>query len=120
MSCPDVIFGVLILFVIIIIILVGGALCAISCNTIGLHPWGIKDTFKSVVYGKLGYADYDKDLESALKNNSIGEPPGVLEIDPDQTSCDTTKNILIQPDVSFRQDPLGSKGCTTVNKRWPE
>lgn len=114
MSCPDVIFGVLILFMIIIVILICGAVCAMSCSST------FKDTFKNVVYGKIGYADYNKDLENALKDSSIGEPPGVLEIDPNQTSCDTTKNILVQSNVSFRQDPLGSKGCTSINKRWPE
>lgn len=64
------------------------------------------------------YSNWEQQLKTIKKTHNIGEPTGVLSYKPDQVSCDTAQNLLVQSNVAFK--PVKhSKGCTYVDKRWP-
>lgn len=109
-SCGNFEIAFLVLIIVILIIIIVGTSCYYKNN--------IRDYFSNTK-GTGVYSTYSKTLEDLKNNNNIGMPPGILSYRPDQETCETKKNLLVQPNVAFRQDYYDT-GCTIIDKRWPE
>ena len=72
----------------------------------------LKDKFSDT------YPIVDYDLACMKNSYQIGQPSGVLDYLPNQASCETPFNLLVQPDVAFKPERR-SDGCTFVELRYP-
>lgn len=92
------------------------------------HPWLVGAVLVLFVVGIVliaiyvprldKYENVDNGLMYLEENNQIGKPTGVLDYLPNQSSCDTPYNLLVQPDVAFKPTRRGT-GCTYVQLRYP-
>jgi hypothetical protein len=67
-----------------------------------------------------GQYKYISDQFKYMKDKfDIGKPPGVLSLFPNQHApCDSSRNFLVQNDVTFRPQRQGN-GCTYIDTRFP-
>jgi len=64
------------------------------------------------------YSITDNHLSCLKENYQIGQPTGILKYLPNQSSCETQYNLLVQPDVAFKPTRKDT-GCTYVELRYP-
>lgn len=92
------------LFFIIILIILGG------CGT----AYGPQiSTFANEYYN-----EWEDQLDALKTRFEIGKPNGVLSYLPEQTSCKTNSNLLVQGNVAFKPN-RHETGCTYVDSRYP-
>lgn len=64
------------------------------------------------------YRYWSKKLKNLKDTHQLGKPNGVLEYIPDQNSCETSSNLLPQPDIAFKPTQR-LNGCTYLDMRYP-
>ena len=104
------------LFFIILFIIIAGCGCVYGPK-ISTFTNSSESVLKKISDG--GYMDWDDQLDYLKKNFGIGLPTGVLSYLPDQSSCDTNSNLLVQSNVAFKPNRHNT-GCTYADMRYPE
>lgn len=104
--------SVLISFIILIVIIIMFILIGVGCS------YGPKYCKKVSNFANENYAEWDDQLNYLKKNFQIGLPTGVLGYLPNQISCDSKTNMLVQSNVAFKPNRHGT-GCSYINMVWP-
>lgn len=119
MNC---IVGLIVVIIVVFVIMLIGGCCAYK-NEIESFTQTILNNSKSLnnSSNSLGgiYKEVDQELAKMKTENGIGEPNGILMINPDSPECKTEQNVMVQSNVAFRPHRVGKNGCTYIDKQWP-
>jgi hypothetical protein len=100
----DCVVSLIILISVILLIMTIGVICANLDNF---------SNFTNIT----GYQNWENQLQDMKKNFDIGKQSGVLKYIPDQKSCITASNLLVQHNVAFKPTKLND-GCSYVSLRY--
>lgn len=82
-----------------------------------IFGWAIAELAKKEDFAGV-YEHWSKELQEMKEKHQIGKPSGLLSYIPRQTSCHSSSNLFVQPNVTFRPQRR-KNGCTFIDMKYP-